>query len=445
IRVCHLGDRTGPRARLPLAGDFRAGDKPAPSRQRAKCAALTGGRRQLSSAEQIAAAKGGLVQRTSAAPWRPSEAGTRPGEPWRPLEGGGGVGKWLSLRPGNPALGPEGARRGSGRPGAAESPGKEPGVRAKALSSGAAGAGRDARGNGVRVAPVEQEGDRFTYEDYQTTAQWLLSHTKHRPQVAVICGSGLGGLANHLTQAQSFDYSEIPNFPLSTVPGHAGRLVFGFLNGKACVMMQGRFHMNEGYPLWKVTFPVRVFRLLGVDTLVVTNAAGGLNPKFEVGDIMLIRDHINLPGFSGQNPLIGPNDERFGVRFPAMSDAYDRDMRQKAHIAWKQMGEKRELQEGTYVMLAGPNFETVAECRLLQKLGADAVGMSTVPEVIVARHCGLRVFGFSLITNKVITDYESLEKANHEEVLEAGRQAAQKLEKFVSILMAGIPQSGCAS
>lgn len=285
----------------------------------------------------------------------------------------------------------------------------------------------------------------FTYEDYQTTAQWLLSHTKHRPQVAVICGSGLGGLTNQLTQAQGFDYSEIPNFPRSTVPGHAGRLVFGFLNGKACVMMQGRFHMYEGYPLWKVTFPVRVFRLLGVDTLLVTNAAGGLNPKFEVGDIMLIRDHINLPGFSGQNPLIGPNDERFGVRFPAMSDAYDRDMRQKAHIAWKQMGEKRELQEGTYVMLAGPNFETVAECRLLQKLGADAVGMSTVPEVIIARHCGLRVFGFSLITNKVITDYESLEKANHEEVLEAGRQAAQKLEKFVSILMAGIPQSGCAS
>nr|XP_001502658.3 purine nucleoside phosphorylase isoform X1 [Equus caballus] len=335
-----------------------------------------------------------------------------------------------------PGSGPRG--RGSGGPGAAERPGKEPGVRAKAQS-------RDALGNRARVTPVEREGERFTYEDYQTTAQWLLSHTKHRPQVAVICGSGLGGLTNQLTQAQSFDYSEIPNFPRSTVPGHAGRLVFGFLNGKACVMMQGRFHMYEGYPLWKVTFPVRVFRLLGVDTLVVTNAAGGLNPKFEVGDIMLIRDHINLPGFSGQDPLIGPNDERFGVRFPAMSDAYDRDMRQKAHIAWKQMGEERELQEGTYVMVAGPSFDTVVESHLLQKLGADAIGMSTVPEVIVARHCGLRVFGFSLITNKVVMDYESLEKTTHEEVLEAGRQAAQKLEKFVSILMAGIPQPGSAS
>lgn len=286
---------------------------------------------------------------------------------------------------------------------------------------------------------------RLTYEDCQYTAEWLLSHTKHRPQVAVICGSGLGGLTDKLTQTQIFDYSEIPNFPQSTVQGHAGRLVFGFLNDRACVMMQGRFHLYEGYPLWKVTFPVRVFQLLGVHTLVVTNAAGGLNPKFEVGDIMLIRDHINLPGICGENPLIGPNDERYGVRFPAMSDAYDREMRQKAHSTWKQMGEQRELQEGTYVMVAGPSYETVAESRLLQQLGADAVGMSTVPEVIVARHCGLRVFGFSLITNKVIMDYESLEKTNHEEVLKTGKQAAQKLEQFVSILMTSIPLPDHAS
>lgn len=281
----------------------------------------------------------------------------------------------------------------------------------------------------------------FTYEDYQKTAEWLLTHTQHRPKMAVICGSGLGGLTDQLTQAQTFNYSDIPNFPRSTVPGHAGRLVFGFLSGRACVVMQGRFHMYEGYSLSKVTFPVRVFQLLGVHTLVVTNAAGGLNPNFEVGDIMLIRDHINLPGFCGQNPLIGPNEERFGVRFPPMSDAYDRNIRLLAKSTWKQMTEqKRDLQEGTYVMLAGPSFETVAECRLLQKLGADAVGMSTVPEVIVARHCGLRVFGFSLITNKVITDYDSLEKASHEEVLEAGKQAAQKLEMFISHLMASIPE-----
>uniref|UniRef100_A0A5F8GRI2 Purine nucleoside phosphorylase n=1 Tax=Monodelphis domestica TaxID=13616 RepID=A0A5F8GRI2_MONDO len=275
----------------------------------------------------------------------------------------------------------------------------------------------------------------FRYEDYKETAEWLLAHTEHRPQIAVICGSGLGDLANRVTQGQAFAYSEIPNFPQSTVPGHAGRLVFGYLKDKCCVMMQGRFHMYEGYPLWKVTFPVRVFRLMNVHTLIVTNAAGGLNPEYEVGDIMLIRDHINLPGLGGQNPLSGPNDNRFGGRFPPMSDAYDRVLRQKAHGIWKQMDQDRPLQEGTYVMVGGPNFETIAECRFLQKIGADAVGMSTVPEVIVARHCGLRVFGFSLITNKSILDYATRETANHEEVLMAGQQAAKKLEKFVCVLV----------
>ncbi|XP_014635849.1 PREDICTED: purine nucleoside phosphorylase [Ceratotherium simum simum] len=262
------------------------------------------------------------------------------------------------------------------------------------------------------MAPLEQQGDRFTYEDYQTTAQWLLSHTEHRPQVAVICGSGLGGLADRVTQAQSFDYSEIPNFPRSTGTGQGegGR----GLRDIDAILMGG-----QCFCAWTWLFSIAL--------------------------IMLIRDHINLPGFSGQNPLRGPNDERFGVRFPAMSDAYDRDMREKAHVVWKQMGEQRELQEGTYVTLAGPNFETVAECHLLLKLGADAVGMSTVPEVLVARHCGLRVFGFSLITNKVITDYETHEKASHEEVLETGRQAAQKLERFVSILMASVPPPRKAS
>uniref|UniRef100_A0A6I8NET6 purine-nucleoside phosphorylase n=1 Tax=Ornithorhynchus anatinus TaxID=9258 RepID=A0A6I8NET6_ORNAN len=214
----------------------------------------------------------------------------------------------------------------------------------------------------------------YKYEEYQDTANWLQARTKHRPQVAVICGSGLGGLADLVTDAEAFDYSSIPNFSRSTVLGHAGRLVFGKLSGLTCVVMQGRFHMYEGYSLSKVTFPIRVFRLLGVHTLVVTNAAGGLNPDFEVGDVMLIRDHINLPGMSGQNPLCGFNDTRFGERFPAMSNAYDRELRDRAHQVWLQMGEKRPLQEGTYVMLAGPNFETIAECRLLRLLGADVVG-----------------------------------------------------------------------
>ncbi|XP_028934167.1 purine nucleoside phosphorylase isoform X2 [Ornithorhynchus anatinus] len=282
----------------------------------------------------------------------------------------------------------------------------------------------------------------YKYEEYQDTANWLQARTKHRPQVAVICGSGLGGLADLVTDAEAFDYSSIPNFSRSTVLGHAGRLVFGKLSGLTCVVMQGRFHMYEGYSLSKVTFPIRVFRLLGVHTLVVTNAAGGLNPDFEVGDVMLIRDHINLPGMSGQNPLCGFNDTRFGERFPAMSNAYDRELRDRAHQVWLQMGEKRPLQEGTYVMLAGPNFETIAECRLLRLLGADVVGMSTVPEVLVARHSGLRVFGFSLVTNMVITDYESRATANHEEVLETGRQAAKKLERLVCTLLGSLSAPG---
>uniref|UniRef100_F6VAU4 Purine nucleoside phosphorylase n=1 Tax=Monodelphis domestica TaxID=13616 RepID=F6VAU4_MONDO len=301
--------------------------------------------------------------------------------------------------------------------------------------SGAEESRQKPSGAGHHEGAMENE---YKYEDYKKTAEWLLSLTEHRPQIAVICGSGLGGLANKVTQLQAFDYSEIPNFPQSTVPGHEGRLVFGYLNDKCCVIMQGRFHMYEGYALSKVAFPVRVFQLMNVHTLIVTNAAGGLNPEYEVGHIMLIRDHINLAGLSGQNPLRGPNDRRFGERFPPMSDAYDRILREKAHGIWKKMDQQRPLHEGTYVMVGGPSFETIAECRFLQKIGADAVGMSTVPEVIVARHCGLRVFGFSLITNKSILDYETHETANHEEVLMAGQEAAKKLEEFVCILVKNI-------
>ncbi|XP_060112018.1 purine nucleoside phosphorylase [Heteronotia binoei] len=282
---------------------------------------------------------------------------------------------------------------------------------------------------------------RYTYEDGKKTADWLLANTKHRPKVAIICGSGLGGLADLLKDQVVFEYAKIPNFPQSTVVGHAGKLVFGNLSGKPTVVMQGRFHMYEGYPLWKVTFPVRVFSLLGVETLIVTNAAGGLNPEYKVGDIMVIQDHINMPGFAGVNPLVGPNDERFGVRFPAMSDAYDRDLRKLAHTVAKEMGCSGGVREGVYCTLGGPNYETIAECRFLQKLGADAVGMSTVPEVIVARHCGMRIFGFSLITNKAILDYETKEKANHAEVLETSRQSARTLEKLVSLIVQRIERN----
>ncbi|PWA24891.1 hypothetical protein CCH79_00010103, partial [Gambusia affinis] len=275
----------------------------------------------------------------------------------------------------------------------------------------------------------------YSYEEYKETADWLLSQTENRPKVAIICGSGLGGLAELLDDKNIFPYKDIPRFPTSTVQGHSGQLVFGKLNGHECVCMQGRFHFYEGYNIHTVTYPVRVFFLLGVKILIVTNAAGGLNGTYSVGDIMLIKDHINMPGFAGQNPLCGHNDTRFGVRFPCMSDAYDRELRALAKETAEEHGCGSFLQEGVYCMLAGPTYETIAECRALQKLGADAVGMSTVPEVVVARHCGLRVLGLSLITNKVVIDYDSSEKANHEEVLKTTEHRAKDLQRLVGQLI----------
>ncbi|XP_053558229.1 purine nucleoside phosphorylase [Bombina bombina] len=290
-------------------------------------------------------------------------------------------------------------------------------------------------GTDCHAKSKEENSSCCAYEDYKQTADWLLANTKQRPTVAIVCGSGLGALGDLLEDQEAFNYGDIPNFPKSTVPGHAGRLIFGNLNGKSCVCMQGRFHFYEGYPLWKVTFPIRVFRLIGVDTVIVTNAAGGLNQKFEVGDIMVIIDHINLLGFAGQSPLFGHNEDRFGPRFPAMSDAYDKQLRELVLDIGNELGLSKKMQKGVYCGLGGPNFETIAECRFLRNLGADSVGMSTVHEVLVARHCGLRVLGLSLITNKAVMDYESNQTANHEEVLQAGKQSAKIMEKLVSTLL----------
>ncbi|XP_067904725.1 purine nucleoside phosphorylase 4a [Heterodontus francisci] len=286
--------------------------------------------------------------------------------------------------------------------------------------------------------------DPICYETYQETAEWLLSRTKHRPKVAIICGSGLGMLAEALVNQETFKYSDVPNFPQSTVQGHAGQLVFGELKGKACVCMQGRFHMFEGYPLVKVTFPIRVFRLLGVEVLIVTNAAGSIADGYNPGDIMIIKDHINMPGFAGQNPLCGPNDERFGTRFPCLSDAYDRDLGKLALDISRELDCSNCVHEGVYCMLGGPSFETVAEARLLHKFGVDAVGMSTVPEVTVARHCGLRVFGLTLITNKVTKEYDCNEVVDHEAVLSIGKMRAGMLQSLVTELVACMElNTGC--
>lgn len=246
-------------------------------------------------------------------------------------------------------------------------------------------------------------------------AAQLLEDSCGRAEIGVILGSGLGEYAKALTDAKSLAYSDIPGFPQSTVPGHAGVWHTGILHGKRVCMMQGRFHAYEGYDLAEVTLPVRVMSLLGVKTLIVTNAAGGVNLDFQPGDLMQITDFIN---FSGHNPLCGPNLDEFGPRFPDMTYAYDRDLAALAHQKAGELGIK--LQKGVYCWFNGPCYETPAEIRMARILGADAVGMSTVPETIVARHCGMRVLGLSCITNMAagILDIQ----LDHKEVTAAGER-----------------------
>ncbi|KAK7103545.1 purine nucleoside phosphorylase-like [Littorina saxatilis] len=275
----------------------------------------------------------------------------------------------------------------------------------------------------------------YSYEEIQSIATNILTHTKHQPKVGIICGSGLGGLADMVEQHDTINYSQIPEFPASTVPGHEGKLVFGLLQGKAVVLMRGRFHYYEGYPMWKVAMPVRVMKAMGVTTLIVTNAAGGINPDFNTGDIMIIKDHIDLPGLTGECVLIGKNDRRFGPRFPATVDTYDEELRNLAKQISVELGYGNIMREGVYIMIGGPTFETVAESRLLRTFGADAVGMSTVPEAVVAKHGGLRTFGVSLITDMVTLDYDKVRNTTHEEVLEVGRRRAGDLQKIVSNLV----------
>lgn len=265
----------------------------------------------------------------------------------------------------------------------------------------------------------------YLLSDYDEAAAFIRSRTRHRPRVGLILGSGLSGLAERIAHADIVPYAEIPHFPISTVAGHAGRLVIGNLAGVTVCAMQGRFHYYEGYSMQQVTLPVRVMQRLGVETLIVTNAAGGLNPGFVTGDIMLIEDHINLIGMAGANPLRGPNLDEFGPRFPAANRIYTPRLRTLAQDVAAVVAVP--LRRGVYLQLSGPNFESPAEVRMLHRLGADAVGMSTAAEAMVAHHAGMEVLGLSTITNVAIDQLESTGQPTHEEVIEAGKVIVPRL------------------
>ncbi|MGC9522285.1 MAG: purine-nucleoside phosphorylase [Anaerolineae bacterium] len=276
--------------------------------------------------------------------------------------------------------------------------------------------------------------DEFvTMELLEEAVAGIRQCTDLEPRIAMILGSGLNPLAESVVDAVTVDYHDIPHFPVSTVKGHQGRFVLGTLEGQPVVVMQGRTHYYEGYSMPEIGIPVRVMAMLGAEMMIVTNAAGGINATYRPGEVMIIRDHINLIGMAGLNPLRGPNLEAFGPRFPSMNDAYDPELRELAREV--ALEARIPFQQGVYICLAGPSFESPADVRFLRAIGADAVGMSTVPEVITARHSGLRVLGFSGITN-TLTGEEGAPPPDHEEVLEAGKVLVPRLETIIRGVLA---------
>ena len=269
--------------------------------------------------------------------------------------------------------------------------------------------------------------DYFTIDQIDEVVRVINRDKTHRPRVGIILGSGLGGLAAAVEDALEIPFNQLPFWPVSTVVGHQGRLVFGKLENQAVMVMQGRSHYYEGYSMAEIGLPVRVMQRLGIEILIVTNAAGAVNPDFNPGELMLITDHLNMIGMAGLNPLRGPNLDEFGPRFPDMSQPYDRELNNLARQV--SAAEKIVLNEGIYASLAGPSFESPADLRFLRVAGVDAVGMSTVPEVIVARHGGVQVLGVSGISNKANLDGSTI--TTHEEVLEAGTAIVPQLSSLI--------------
>ncbi|EDO25890.1 predicted protein [Nematostella vectensis] len=262
------------------------------------------------------------------------------------------------------------------------------------------------------------------WEKVQETVNYIKEKVNFVPEYGVVLGSGLGGFSEDIQETVSLPYNEIPNFPVSTVQGHKGALLFGTIGSKKVMAMQGRFHYYEGYDMKEVTFPIRVMKQLGIEKVIVSNASGGVNSTFQVGDIMIIKDHINM---MPEHPLRGHNDERFGPRFVNMSEPYSKNMIAKAKEIAKTLD--IDVKEGIYLSLQGPTFETLAEYKMVKSMGADCVGMSTVPEVIVAKHMNMDCFGLSVITD--MGNEESLEGVNHEEVLEAAKRAEPHVRNLI--------------
>jgi purine-nucleoside phosphorylase len=274
----------------------------------------------------------------------------------------------------------------------------------------------------------------ITLSQIDSAAQAIKNRISIKPMVGIILGSGLNDLADSVQNAIRIPYSDLPNFPVSTVHGHAGKFVIGHLEDRPVLVMQGRIHYYEGYTMGEVTLPIRVMQRLGITNLIVTNAAGGVHPDFEPGDVMLITDQLNLMGMSGLNPLMGPNLDEIGTRFPDMSQPYDRVYCDLARKVAKENG--LTLREGIYAGLSGPSFESPADLRFLRNAGADAVGMSTVPEVIIARHGNMRVLGLSGVSNKANLDGSTV--TTHEEVIEAGKVITPKVEKIIRGVLRGL-------
>ncbi|NUU99970.1 purine nucleoside phosphorylase [Marinitoga sp. 1154] len=265
-------------------------------------------------------------------------------------------------------------------------------------------------------------------KNVKEAAKYIKEKISNQPEIAIVLGSGLHGISEKLENSLSISYTDIPNFPVSTAPGHKGELMFGSISGKNVMLMNGRFHYYEGYTMKEVTFPIRVMQELGIKILIVTNAAGGMNPNFEVGNPCIITDQIN---FMGDNPLIGQNCEEWGPRFPDMSEPYDRELTEKAISVAKKLGIP--VYTGVYLGITGPTFETPAELKMMRNFGADLVGMSTVPEVIVANHGGIRVLGLSAVTDKAVPD--ELKPVTAEEVIEIANKTGEKIAEIILSLL----------